>query len=120
MAPKKKRTDEEKEQSKVVEPETMTQKATAGLQDVLKAASDARTAAIKLQGLEFADQLSKQLLDHAAKLEKMYGKLNTAICAKKDDKTLKQLLTDLEDILSQTTKAQAWCLEICTYLLSLS
>lgn len=68
-APKQKR-EQQTDPSQRVEPETVTQKAAAAAASLLADASSARTSSIKLSNLEYADQLSKELLNHAMKLER--------------------------------------------------
>ena len=107
MQPKKKKTKEESgEKSEKVEPETIQDKANAALPLILKDASDARTSSIKLTNMEYAGELSKQLLDHAQKLEKLYSKLSQEV-AGKDEKVLKKRLQELSVLGEFGSKAQA-------------
>ena len=105
--PKKKKVKEESgEKSEPVEPETVQDRANAALPTILKDASDARTASIKLTNMEYAGELSKQLLDHAQKLEKLYSKLSQDL-AGNDEKVLKKDLKHLSSLSEFGSKAQA-------------
>ena len=44
---------------------------------MLKEASQARTYSLKLQGMEFADDLASQMMSHAEQLEKLYNEIKT-------------------------------------------
>lgn len=46
---------------------------------VLDEATKARTKGIQLKGMEFADQLSKQLLDHGSAMEGCFSDLKSAV-----------------------------------------
>ena len=74
---------------------------------ILKDASDARTASIKLGGMEYASELATQLLEHATKMEAFWTKLNTAVTAGRSDRKLKELLGELENLNAFGVKAQA-------------
>eukprot|EP00435_Cladocopium_sp_Y103_P029566 s936_g7.t1 len=108
-APKKKKTPDEDNSSKPVEPATLAEKVAAALPTVLKDSSDARTASIKLGTTEYAGELAKQLLGHAQKLEKLYTKMSEAISpgSSAKDKDLKVLVMDLETLTAFGNKAQA-------------
>eukprot|EP00435_Cladocopium_sp_Y103_P048701 s2664_g14.t1 len=95
------------DQSKEVEPQTWTQKAAATLPVLLKEAADARTASIKLHGMEYAKELSGQLLDHAKKLETLYQDMSKALTNQADDKKLKDLMKRSNDLDLFGRKAQA-------------
>lgn len=107
--PKTKKDTEKKGQgeSEKLEPESWTSKATDTLPTMLTAAAKARTLSIKLGTVEYAGELSKQLLDHASKLENLYQDLQKAVKDQASDKTLKSLF---QQIVPETTfgeKAQA-------------
>lgn len=105
--PKKKKAKEESaEKSEPVQPETTQEKANAALPLILKDASDARTASIKLTNMEYAGELSKQLLDHAQKLEKLYSKLSQELEGK-DEKLLRKRLQEVSALGEFGSKAQA-------------
>eukprot|EP00435_Cladocopium_sp_Y103_P018957 s2662_g4.t1 len=106
-APKKRPKAKEEEKSENVEPQTWLQKATASLPVLLKDAADARTSSIKLQNMEYAKELSDQLLDHAKKLEGLYQGMSKAVTGNSDDKILKQLCKKCADMEAFGTKAQA-------------
>ena len=107
-APKKrKKEDEEETKSKEVIPETWHGKCQAALPQMLKDAADARTASIKLTGMEYAGELSKQLLGHAQKLEGLYSKLNQDLASDgSTEKMFKRHMTSLQELSVFGTKAQ--------------
>ena len=107
-APKPKAAAKPADKSEPVEPQSWMQKASSVLPTLLKDAADARTASIKLQTMEYAQELSGQLLGHAKKLEDLYQQLSTAISQQAEDKKLKSLLkkaTELEAFWSQSSGA---------------
>ena len=110
QAPKKKakkpKAEEEKGSEEVV-PETWTQKATSQLGELLQRSSSARTASIKLANMEYASELSKQLLQHAQQLEKLYQDLSKAITEHADEKTLRKLVSKSLKLEEFGIKAQA-------------
>ena len=107
-APAKKKTVKPKEEDKseTVEPQTWLQKATASLPALLKDAADARTSSIKLRDMEYAKELSDQLLSHAKKLECLYQDMSKAV-ANPDEKSLKKLRNKSLEMEAFGTKAQA-------------
>jgi len=106
-APKKRPKPKEEDKSETVEPQTWIQKATASLPLLLKDAADARTSSIKLHDMEYAKELSDQLLTHAKKLESLYQDMSKAVTSNPDDKTLKQLCKKTADMEAFGAKAQA-------------
>ena len=107
-SPKEKaKPGKEEEGSEPAEPETWAKKASSCLPLILKDASDARTASIKLGGMEYASELATQLLEHATKMEAFWTKLNTALAAGRSDRKLKELLEELEGLNAFGIKAQA-------------
>ena len=106
-APKKRPKPKEEEKSETVEPQTWLQKATASLPELLKNAADARTSSIKLHDMEYAKELSDQLLNHAKKLESLYQDMSKAVTNNPDEKTLKQLCQKAAEKEAFGTKAQA-------------
>ena len=106
-APKPKAASKPENKSEPVEPQTWTQKASSVLPTLLKDAADARTASIKLQTMEYAKELSGQLLDHAKKLEDLYQQLSTAVSQQAEDKKLRSLLKKATELEAFGAKAQA-------------
>ena len=106
-APKKTPKPKAEDQSKEVEPQTWTQKAAAALPLLLKEAADARTASIKLHGMEYAKELSGQLLDHAKRLEALYQDMSKAVTNQEDDRGLKDLVNKMNALDLFGCKAQA-------------
>lgn len=104
-APKKKKK-EEQEQAQEVEPQTWAEKAQTLLPDMLKEACEARKLSIKLGGLEFAQELSKDLLSHAGQLEQSYKKLAAKV-GEGNEKALKAYVNSANDLIAKGSKAQA-------------
>lgn len=117
-APKKKaRTKEETSTAEVVKAQTWSEKATTVLDTLLKDAADARKASIKLANMEYAKELSQNLLSHAQKLEAQYTEMSSAITRGDDEKSLKALVGKADELLAYGAKAQAHGLcEILCYL----
>ena len=105
-APKKKPKKEE-DQSEELKPQSWESKASDSLGELLANAAKARTMSIKLNSVEYAGELSKQLLDHASLLETYYQDLNEALQKKSGDSVLKKLLSKIEDAEAFASKAQA-------------
>ena len=89
-----------------MEPQTWTQKAAAALPGLLKEAADARTASIKLHGMEYAKELSGQLLAHAKSLEGLYQEMAKAVTEQAEDSKLKKLVKKMNDLDLFGRKAQ--------------
>ena len=107
LAPKKKKESEEDEsKSKEVVPETWHGKCQASLPTILKDAADARTASIKLNGMEYAGELSTQLLEHAQKLEVLYSTINRNLADGANEKVLKHNMSSWQELSTFGTKAQ--------------
>lgn len=104
-APKSKR-DPQNDQSQRVEPETVPQKAAAAAATLLADASSARTSSIKLSNLEYAEQLSSKLLNHAVKLEELYTKITDDLRNGSDEKVLKKRLKLVNEYSEFGAKAQ--------------
>lgn len=107
VAPVKKKQRKEEEEAEEVKPQTWQSKASETLPELLQDAAKARTSAIKLDTVEYAGELSKQLLEHAATLEKYYQKLRQSLDQKKEDKVLKALLKEIDEASAFSAKAQA-------------
>ncbi|CAK9103632.1 Uncharacterized protein SCF082_LOCUS48402 [Durusdinium trenchii] len=105
-APKKKKKEEEEEEAKEVEPQTWVEKANALLPDILKEASEGRKLSIKLNGMEFAEELSKDLLSHAGELEDCYKKLATKV-GEGNGKVIKAYVNTANELMTKGSKAQA-------------
>jgi len=105
-APKKK-TKKEEDKAEEMKPQSWESKASDSLGELLANAAKARTMSIKLNSVEYAGELSKQLLEHASLLEKYYQELNEALQKKLGDGVLKKLLTKIDDVEAFASKAQA-------------
>lgn len=110
----KKRPDRNQEQSQKIEPETWAEKAAACLTVVLKDSADARTASIKLSGLDYASELAKKLLQHAEEVETFYTRLKKAVTEGTGEKGCKAIMEEYEKLSDFGAKAQAW-FEIALY-----
>ena len=104
--PKKPKTEEGGPSEEVV-PETWVQKATNQLPELLKKSSEARMSSIKLSNMEYAKELSSQLLNHAKGLEKLYSDLSKALTDGVNDKTLRVFLTEISKMEEFGNNAQA-------------
>ena len=111
-APKKK-TKKEEDKAEEMKPQSWESKASDSLGELLANAAKARTMSIKLNSVEYAGELSKQLLEHASLLEKYYQELNEALQKKLGDGVLKKLLTKIDDVEAFASKAQAVCGQPC-------
>lgn len=76
-APKKKAKKEE-EKSKEVQPKTLPQKACDLMADILSDSTKARKKSMSLGAVNYAGELSNQLLDFAKKMERSYKTLQKA------------------------------------------
>ncbi|CAK9096979.1 Uncharacterized protein SCF082_LOCUS45505 [Durusdinium trenchii] len=76
---KPKKPKKEKEEGEEVKPKTPLELGRDLVPAVLDEATKARTKGIQLKGMEFADQLSKQLLDHGSAMEGCYSDLKSAV-----------------------------------------
>lgn len=94
--------------SEDVVPKSVVEQVTDAAADALKEAGSARTAAITLDGLEYAENLGKAIKEHAEKVEKLYGDIQKLIKNKASDKKLSKLLPKIEKESGNTKKLQAW------------
>lgn len=75
---------------------------------VLDQSGKARQLSIKLQQVEFAEELSKQLLGHATSMEKIYSSLIKATkSASLSDAEYTKLFRTIEDKFTWFTQAEA-------------
>lgn len=82
-APKKKAKKEEK--SEVVEPKTMLEKASDLMHDILAESTTARKKSMALGAVNYAGELSAQLMKYAQSMEKHYKVLQRATANKVED-----------------------------------
>lgn len=92
----KKKKKEKDEKAECVVPKEPRDLAQEKLQELLTGAEKARTNSLKLSGIAYAGELSKQLLNHAMGLEEMY----------------KQLSSDLKDASLSTSHFASWLSKI--------
>lgn len=103
-APKVKKT--ENETPEPVEAKSYQVLATEALGSLLSDAAKARTLSIKLANVQYASELSKQLLAHASKLEETYKGLQRLL-EKPEDKKLRTKLEEIGQLAAFGEKAQA-------------
>ena len=104
---KKKAKPPAKEASEEVVPVTMEEKLKAVLADTLKEAGVARTSAITLAGLDYADHLSDAIKKHYEDIETLYSTVQKTLKGKASEKELGQILKKVEDKAQATKKFQA-------------
>ena len=106
---KKKITKPTKEVSEEVTPQSMVDKVREAMSDCLKEVGTARTCAITLQGLEYADNLSETIKKHAEKVEKLYGEVQQKVkpSSSTSDKEYGKILKKIEEMSQGTKKLQA-------------
>lgn len=98
-----------------VQPDTPAEKVQARITDFLKCAAMARTKSLTLAGLDYAQDLSNTLLDHAKSIENIYKDIQKAVKKKADSKAFKNFLVvmDEKEAASEKFKAGArethWC-----------
>lgn len=90
-----------------VQLQTVETKAQDCMAELLQSAAKARTAAIKLKNVEYAAELSQQLLSHAAKLEDTYNDMRDAVTKKVGETSLQKFLRDAEALIAFVGEAQA-------------
>ena len=106
---KKKPKPAQRETSEEVIPQTMQEKVNDAMAACLKDVGTARTCAITLQGLEYADNLSDAIKKHAEKVEKLYTHVQTQLKASPStsDAVLEKSLKKIEELSQGTQKLQA-------------
>lgn len=102
-APKVKKTETEPE---TVEAKSYQVLATEALGSLLSDSAKARTLSIKLANVQYASELSDQLLTHASKLEETYKGLQKLL-EKPEDKKLRAKLDEIGQLAAFGEKAQA-------------
>ncbi len=76
------------------------------LETLLQDAAKARTSSITLANLEYAKELSNQLLTHATELENLYKNITEAVNKNADEHTYKKILKDIRERDAFGEKAQ--------------
>ena len=104
---KKKAQPPKKETSEEVVPQTAKEKVIEAIGNVLKEVGVARTAAITLQGLEYADNLSQAIKSHADGIETYYSEVQKTLKGSPSDKELAKCLNKIEEKSEATKKLQA-------------
>ena len=104
--------------SEEVVPQTWEGKALAQLPELLQEASAARTSSIKLSSLDYAQDLSKHLLEHASTMEGLYRSLSEAVKDKVSDRVLREKCGEAAQLIAEGQKAQAGvgCAELARHV----
>lgn len=93
-----------------VEPKTMIQKAANLMTAVLSESTTARKKSMSLGAVNYAGELSAQLLDHAQTMEKHYKNLQSAVSANLDDDDFyRKVFKKIEQDRQWFTTAEARC-----------
>ena len=98
--------------SEEVVPQTAKDKVTEGISNLLKEVGVARTAAITLQGLEYAENLSQAIKSHADGIEAFYSDVQQTLKGSTSDKELAKVLHKIEEKSQSTKKLQAGWLSV--------
>ena len=104
---KKKPKPQPKEKSEELVPQTAKDKVTEAIGSVLKEVGVARTAAITLQGLEYAENLSQAIKSHADGIEGYYSEVQKILKGSPSEKELTKVLHTIEEKSQATKKLQA-------------
>ena len=107
MAAPKKKPKPEKPVAEDATPQTLEEKVKTCMGELLPLAATARTQSIKLSSVEYAGELSGQLLEHAKALESLFKKFQTTLDAKGDEKAFKGLFKHMETLKSFGEKSKA-------------
>lgn len=110
MAKKKaKPAKEEAATSEPVVPASVQDQVLGRLDDFLKSAASARTKSLTLGGLEYAEDLSKTLMNHANAIEAVYKNIQKAVKQKLSSKHFQTFLQQMDDkdVLSAKYKARS-------------
>lgn len=77
------------------------------METLLKDSAAARTSSITLQSVEYAAELSRQLLQHAEALEGFYQQVKLAVEKDEDENFFKSLMVKIKEKEAFGAKAQA-------------
>lgn len=94
-------------------PKTPLERATAIMSDLLPLAATARTQSIKLSTVEYAGELSAQLLEHAKQLEGLFKKFKKAVDKKASPADLQPLFKQFDQMKLCGEKSKAWSVASC-------
>ena len=94
-------------------PKTPLERATAIMSDLLPLAATARTQSIKLSTVEYAGELSAQLLEHAKQLEGLFKKFKKAVDKKSSPADLQPLFKQFDQMKLFGEKSKAWSVASC-------
>ena len=96
-----------KEKVEKVEATSAKGEAAHRLETLLKDSAAARTSSITLQSVEYAAELSRQLLQHAEALESFYQEVKQAVEKDEDESFFKRLMVKIKEKEAFGAKAQA-------------
>lgn len=85
----------------------MADKVAEAMKEVVKETGLARTTAVTLQGLDYADHLSDAIKKHADGVETLYSQVQVALKSSAGDKELGRKLKEIEEKAQATKKLQA-------------
>ena len=88
-------------------PLSVEDKLKALLAETLKEAGTARTAAITLAGMDYAEHLSDAIKKHYQEIEVLYSTVQKTLSAKASEKEMNHMLKKVEDKGEATKKLQA-------------
>ncbi|CAK9031959.1 30S ribosomal protein S6, partial [Durusdinium trenchii] len=106
VAAPKKKPKPEKPVAEDATPQTLEEKVKTCMGELLPLAATARTQSIKLSSVEYAGELSGQLLEHAKALESLFKKFQKTLDAKGDEKAFKGLFKHMETLKSFGEKSK--------------
>ena len=104
----KKAPKADKEKAEKVEPKTIKEVAQEYMVDMLKSAGTRRSQSIKLSNCPYGQDLAKDLLDKAERIEKLFKHMQTAM-DKSQEAALDSLLRQAQSVEAAADKAKAWC-----------
>ncbi|CAK9069956.1 unnamed protein product [Durusdinium trenchii] len=105
---KSKKKEKEKNKSEEVVPKTLEETAKDEMAEILKVAASSRTKSMELSNIQYAAELSKQLLDYAVSLEEIYKDLRKAVEDKSEANMQKTLdLVQKKKAFGEKAKAAA-------------
>ncbi|CAK9034304.1 unnamed protein product [Durusdinium trenchii] len=105
---KSKKKEKEKNKSEEVVSKTLEETAKDEMAEILKVAASSRTKSMELSNIQYAAELSKQLLDYAVSLEEIYKDLRKAVEDKSEANMQKTLdLVQKKKAFGEKAKAAA-------------
>lgn len=96
-----------KAKTEEVKPDTPVEQVQARTAEFLKCAAMARTKSLTLAGLDYAQDLSNTLLDHAKSIESIYREIQKAVKKRADPKAFKDFLKIMDEKEAASDKFKA-------------